>query len=74
MNRTDLYRILPHPEEIGQSEYWAIHNLLVDAVNEWASTDSEDVSLFATTLLEEVAGWSMALSNLIRDNSPTVAS
>ena len=53
MNRTDLYRILPHPEEIGQSEYWAIHNLLVDAVNEWVSTDSEDVSLFATTLLEE---------------------
>jgi len=65
MNRRELYALLPTPESIGASEYTALHNFLVDAVNEWTDDDNEDIVLFATTILEELREWTQTIINRI---------
>lgn len=61
MNRKELYALLPDPDEVGTAEYRAIHNLLVDAVNEWISHEDNDVSGFALAVLSEVSEWASKL-------------
>jgi len=57
MNRKQLYSLLPDPDEMGQTEYRVVHNYLVDAINEWISSDDEDISDFAEAVMLEVIGW-----------------
>lgn len=65
MNRKQLYALLPDPDEMGQAEYRAIHNLLVDAVNEWISSEDEDVTDFAEAIMREVIGWAESVLDKI---------
>lgn len=63
MNRKNLYAILPSPDEILIGEYQAIHNTLMDAVNEWTTNENEDISVFARSVLVELREWASFLIN-----------
>lgn len=67
MNRKELFALLPNPDVIGASEYRAIHNILVDAVNEWITREDEDVFGFALAVLSEINEWSSKLIDTIAD-------
>lgn len=71
MNRTDLYRLLPNPDEVGQSEYRTLHNLLVDSINEWISSENEDIREFSVSVLTELAGWTQFVLTLIENDKAT---
>jgi len=42
---------------MGQSEYRIVHNCLVDAVNEYVSSEDEDVTDFSEAVMLEVILW-----------------
>jgi hypothetical protein len=65
MNRRELLALLPKPEDIGALEYTAVHNMLVDAVNDWVVHPEEDITLFVSTVLTETREWATYISNLI---------
>jgi hypothetical protein len=61
MNKEHLYSLLPNPDEVGSAEYRTLHNLLVDAVNEWSEDDSHDVFGFAMSVLSELSHWTSTI-------------
>lgn len=65
MNRKELFALLPDPDAIGASEYRAIHNTLVDAVNEWITREDEDVFGFTLAVLSEINEWSAKLLDTV---------
>lgn len=65
MNRKELFALLPNPDVIGASEYRIIHNTLIDAVNEWISSEDEDILGFALAVLSEINEWSSKLIDTI---------
>lgn len=65
MNRTQLYSMLPDPDEVGQSEYRMIHNYLVDSINEWGAQDGEDISEFILSVNHEIRGWTTLIDQLV---------
>lgn len=73
MNRDDFYRILPRPEEISAGEYSAIHDFLVDAINDYISSEDEDIEPFVIAVLEEVSEWATHLIALIKTGNTSVA-
>lgn len=65
MNRQELYRLIPDPDEMGQSEYRTLHNLIVDAIGEWVTSEDEDVTDFTEAVMLEVIGWADFILNKI---------
>lgn len=65
MNRRELLAVLPNPDSIGASEYRAIHNMLVDAVNEWITHEDEDIFGFVLAVLSEFNEWSTNLLDTV---------
>ena len=65
MNRRELLALLPTTEVIMTDEYTAVHDFLVDAVNDWVAHPEEDVTLFASTILVEIREWATYITNLI---------
>ena len=65
MNRRELLAVLPNPDSIGASEYRAIHNTLVDAVNEWITHEDEDIFGFVLAVLSEFNEWSTNLLDTV---------
>jgi len=65
MNRRELFALLPTTEVIMTDEYTAVHDFLVDAVNDWVAHPEEDVTEFASTILVEIREWATYITNLI---------
>lgn len=65
MNRRELLALLPTTEVIMTDEYTAVHDFLVDAVNDWVAHPEEDVTEFASTILVEIREWATYITNLI---------
>ena len=74
MNRTELYALLPDPDAWGWNTYRAFHNLFVDAINEWTDgSPDEDITLFATTLLEDIREMTQRLTDIITNGATSEA-
>lgn len=65
MNRRELLALLPTTEVMMTDEYTAVHNFLVDSVNDWVAHPEEDVTEFASTILVEIREWATYITNLI---------
>lgn len=74
MTRSELYHLLPDPDVVGQTEYRILHDCLVDSVNEWISSESEDIAGFAVAVLSEVSEWTSHLLTLISSGTSSVPS
>lgn len=74
MTRSELYRLLPDPDAVGQTEYRVLHDCLVDSVNEWISSESEDITGFVVAVLSEVSEWTSHLLTLISSGTSSVPS
>ena len=74
MTRSELYRLLPDPDAVRQTEYRVLHDCLVDSVNEWISSESEDITGFVVAVLSEVSEWTSHLLTLISSGTSSVPS
>lgn len=69
MKRKEFYSALPNPDEVGQSEYTLLHNFLVDAINEWVSSDDEEIDDFVEASLFEIDEWTALIRERLNQTS-----
>ena len=68
MNTERLHELLPDPKTVGQSEYWAIHQVLIDGAECWAEDNPEaDVSGLVLSMLSEMSQWVDKLTEQIAE-------